>query len=208
MPPDQAISETLRIGIKPGATTCAPQSDEDSWTRKLACKLSDRIHFRRLVIRSGKAHSIKAMRTLLLLASLSVLSLSSLLVASCSKSASQPAPATPIAADPVTKTPEPAPIVPTEVEPPAAGWDPNLQVLPKDWGESQVKDYMRVVSIGLGVQCDHCHNLDSMAADTEKKTEARAMMEMTRGLDTEFFGGKGKLTCGTCHKGHEEPQGL
>lgn len=105
------------------------------------------------------------------------------------------------------ETPEPAPVV-APAETPAIANYPNLQVLPKDWGESQIKDYMRVVSIGLGVQCDHCHNLDSMAADTEKKTQARAMMAMTQELNAEFFGGEEKLTCGTCHKGHEEPEGL
>ena len=66
---------------------------------------------------------------------------------------------------------------------------------------------MKMASTGLGVQCDFCHNLDSMAEDTEMKIKARAMIEMTRDLDKEYLGGTSRLACMTCHKGKSEPAG-
>tara|TARA_R110002096_G_scaffold292224_2_gene486573 strand:- start:69 stop:521 length:453 start_codon:yes stop_codon:yes gene_type:complete len=149
------------------------------------------------------------MRTLLFTSALSLL----LAAGGCSKKDSQPAPTTP--ADSVETTEDTSPATPEEPSVPVAttpgahsGEYPNLQVLPKSWGEAELVTYMKSVSTGLGVQCDHCHVVDSMGDETEMKGKARAMMEMTKSLDGEFLGGEGKLACITCHKGKTEPGGL
>ncbi len=83
----------------------------------------------------------------------------------------------------------------------------NLQVLPKKWTTKRVNRYMKQMTRGLGVKCKHCHVGDDKASDKlEPKLNARKMLGMTRGLDRKYMGGKGKLTCFTCHKGKLEPQ--
>jgi hypothetical protein len=82
----------------------------------------------------------------------------------------------------------------------------NLLVLPKDWSNKEVKGYMKQVAKGLGVQCSHCHDAANFASDAiPAKLAARKMIAMTRSLDEENFGGKGRVTCMTCHKGALEP---
>lgn len=147
------------------------------------------------------------MRTLLFTSALSLL----LAAGGCSKKDSQPATTTP--ADSVetsedttqTETPAAIPVADTGAD---SGEFPNLKVLPKSWGEAELVTYMKSVSTGLGVQCDHCHVVDAMGDETEMKGKARSMMEMTKSLDGEFLGGEGKLACVTCHKGKTEPGSL
>ena len=65
---------------------------------------------------------------------------------------------------------------------------------------------MKGVSKGLGVQCDHCHDMSDFSSDKNPtKLKARMMIEMARSLDKDHFGGKGLVTCKTCHKGKLEP---
>ncbi len=88
---------------------------------------------------------------------------------------------------------------------PAPAAESNLQVLPKKWSQKQIKSYMKQLSSGLGVKCKHCHEAGNFASDSVKaKLAARKMLKMTRMLDKKYFGGKGKITCKTCHKGKVE----
>ncbi len=101
-------------------------------------------------------------------------------------------------------TTSPKPTDPPEVsdEKPAAEGLTNIKALPKKWSDKQVKRYMVGISKGLGVKCSHCHVKGDFASDKiEAKLAARKMITMTRSLDRRFMGGKGELTCKTCHHG-------
>ena len=55
-------------------------------------------------------------------------------------------------------------------------------------------------------QCDFCHNLDDMSADTKKeKKRAREMLEMVATINKKFMGGKEEVSCVTCHRGKPKP---
>ena len=82
----------------------------------------------------------------------------------------------------------------------------SVQMLPAEWSKKEIKSYMKTVSKGLGVQCDHCHNMDDFASDKiPAKLAARKMIEMTLMLDKDNFAGQGRVTCMTCHRGALEP---
>ncbi len=92
---------------------------------------------------------------------------------------------------------------PVDATPPATG---SRQVLPADWSEKDVKKYMKQVSKGLGVQCDYCHDMSDFTSDKNPtKLKARHMIDMARMIDNDHFGGKGRVTCNTCHKGKKQP---
>lgn len=101
--------------------------------------------------------------------------------------------------------PAPAPTVPVDPTAPAAT---NLQVLPKSWSADRVRDMMKAsVAPALGVKCDFCHVKGDFASDAnEHKEEARAMMRMTNELNAQFFEGKSRISCMTCHMGAKEPK--
>jgi hypothetical protein len=81
----------------------------------------------------------------------------------------------------------------------------NLQVLPKKWSNKKVGRYMKQLTRGLGVKCNHCHVKGDNASDkNDAKLASRKMLEMTRQLDRKYMGGKGLLTCFSCHKGKLE----
>jgi hypothetical protein len=104
----------------------------------------------------------------------------------------------------------------------------NLKVLPKNLTGKQVRDIMGGWSGALGVHCDYCHAADpnkkgpngrpelDFAADTkDEKAMARIMYTMTED-DKKHYIAKvaamdkmeepaAPLTCGTCHRGHEDP---
>lgn len=103
----------------------------------------------------------------------------------------------------------------------------NLQVLPKDLTGRQVREIMRTWAGSLGVHCDFCHvipnkpgpngrpELDFPNDAKPDKQIARIMYTMTQqinagyiskaeALDTDAMGMK--VTCGTCHRGHEMPE--
>ncbi|MBL4633054.1 MAG: c-type cytochrome [Kofleriaceae bacterium] len=87
-------------------------------------------------------------------------------------------------------------------EKPVAEGLTNIKALPKKWSDKQVKRYMVGISKGLGVKCSHCHVKGDFASDKiEAKLAARKMITMTRSLDRRFMGGKGVITCKTCHHG-------
>jgi hypothetical protein len=99
----------------------------------------------------------------------------------------------------------------------------NLQVLPKTLTGEQVHHIMHGWSESLGVHCDTCHTADpgkkgpngfpvlKFADDSKpEKKAARLMFKMTNDINENYVSmvdeGKGKVTCGTCHRGHLKPE--
>lgn len=104
----------------------------------------------------------------------------------------------------------------------------NLQVLPKNLTGQQVHEIMQGFAGSLGVHCDFCHAADpnnigpngrprlNFADDSkDDKKIARMMISMvqqingdyiskTTAIDPDAMGMK--VTCGTCHRGHEMPE--
>jgi hypothetical protein len=104
----------------------------------------------------------------------------------------------------------------------------NLQVLPKDISPQELRATMEMFAGSLGVHCDFCHAADTsnpgpngrprmdFASDAKPdKQIARIMYTMVQqingdyikkasALDTDAMGMK--VTCGTCHRGHEMPE--
>jgi hypothetical protein len=70
---------------------------------------------------------------------------------------------------------------------------------------------MKAQSKALGVECDFCHDVPDMASDkNDKKLVARKMIQMTNDINDKWLKGmkdadKNKVTCATCHQGHETP---
>jgi cytochrome c553 len=105
----------------------------------------------------------------------------------------------------------------------------NLKVLPKDLTGAQVREIMRGWSGALGVECDTCHAADpknvgpngrprlDFASDAkDEKVMARIMYTMLE-VDKKDYVAKvaaidkmdepaAPLTCGTCHRGHLDPE--
>lgn len=107
----------------------------------------------------------------------------------------------------------------------------NLQVLPRDIQRDELIATMRGFTRGLGVKCNHCHvvaatepkeQLDFPADDKEAKRIARVMLRMVGDINGNWMqrveAAEGhppaapgtvaemKVTCWTCHRGHEEPE--
>jgi hypothetical protein len=105
----------------------------------------------------------------------------------------------------------------------------NLQVLPKDLTGAQVRQIMMGWAGDLGVHCDTCHATDAnnvgpngrprmdFASDAkDEKRMARIMYTMLE-TDKKDYVAKvaamdkmaepaAPLTCGTCHRGHLDPE--
>ena len=84
----------------------------------------------------------------------------------------------------------------------------NLKVLPKNLSKNDIKKLMKAQAAALGVECEHCHNTDNFAEDTEKKEIARTMMRMTGDINKNYFKGKQEVGCITSHNGQKEPKKL
>jgi len=84
----------------------------------------------------------------------------------------------------------------------------NLKILPHDMPKAEIKKLMKTIAAALGVECEHCHNTDNFAEDSEKKEIARQMMKMSGQINKEFFKGEQKVGCITCHNGNKEPKKL
>jgi hypothetical protein len=75
---------------------------------------------------------------------------------------------------------------------------------------------MNTMSAALGVSCGSCHARGNFASEANpRKAVARRMLEMTKGLNQQFFPDYkpaegesriGRVTCYTCHQGNERPK--
>lgn len=94
----------------------------------------------------------------------------------------------------------------------------NAQVLPADIGPDRLRDVMIGFVNALGVRCSHCHvgsgpdlsTYDFASDANAHKETARAMMRMTRAINTDHLAnieahGDSRVTCFTCHRGSTRP---
>lgn len=82
----------------------------------------------------------------------------------------------------------------------------DLRVLPKDMDKKEVKKIMKTWAKALGVECEHCHDMDDLTKDTKHKTAARSMVKMVNTINAKYFAkSKEKVSCVTCHNGKAEP---
>lgn len=98
----------------------------------------------------------------------------------------------------------------------------NLKVLPKDIAPEELREIMRGYAGALGVRCNFCHamnpqthKLDFPSDAKPDKTTARLMIRMTQTINEEYLAKvvdpdatpeDKKVTCGTCHQGHQMPE--
>lgn len=85
----------------------------------------------------------------------------------------------------------------------------NIQVL-KDIPADQLLPSMQFISAALGVDCGFCHITDKghegfASDDKRNKKTAREMMTMTMAINQNNFHGQQRVTCASCHNGHNEP---
>src|SRR4051812_24274840 len=101
------------------------------------------------------------------------------------------------------------PAVPNIVE------SPNVKVL-TGLTVPEFENEMQLMTSYLGVNCGYCHARGNFASETNPhKLVARKMLEMTKGLNQQFFAdfrppeGESRLglvTCYTCHQGNAKPK--
>ena len=75
---------------------------------------------------------------------------------------------------------------------------------------------MQLMTQALGLSCGSCHARGNFASDANpRKLAARRMIEMTKGLNAQFFADYkplegqsrlGRVTCFTCHQGDSRPK--
>jgi Photosynthetic reaction centre cytochrome C subunit len=99
----------------------------------------------------------------------------------------------------------------------------NLQVLPNNLTEGQVRSIMENWATALGTDCSTCHVRDprnlgpngrprfNYADDSrEEKKTARVMYRMTQDINTNYLSKVPNsglpVSCGTCHRGHLGPE--
>lgn len=88
----------------------------------------------------------------------------------------------------------------------------NIQVL-KDIPADQLLPSMQFITGALGVDCGFCHVTDKghegfASDDKHNKKTAREMMTMTIGINHDSFAGQQRVTCATCHQGHNNPNAV
>ena len=93
----------------------------------------------------------------------------------------------------------------------------NLKVLPKNISEDSLMSIMENYERSLGVNCSHCHVVDSVKEDyasdaIHDKETCRDMMRMTDSINRAFFPPRNpkraiqQVTCYTCHRGQTRPE--
>lgn len=98
----------------------------------------------------------------------------------------------------------------------------NLKVLPKNLTGQQVHEIMETWAGSLGVHCNTCHAADpknigpngrprlNFADDSKpEKATARLMFTMMEDINKSYLkklDDSPKITCGTCHRGHLDPE--
>ncbi|MEQ1724538.1 MAG: c-type cytochrome [Sphingopyxis sp.] len=124
-----------------------------------------------------------------------------------------------LAAPSIAQTP---PVLPIAPDRPSFEWPAtlrNAQVLPADVGSAQLRATMVGFVAGLGVRCSYCHvggeetplsERDFASDANPKKAIARAMMRMTRQINTETLSAipglnQPRVTCYSCHRGAVTP---
>ena len=98
----------------------------------------------------------------------------------------------------------------------------NLQVLPESTTADQLSTIMRRWTNVLGVRCSHCHvgqgplsDYDFVSDEKEAKEKTRAMIHMTRAINSEYIqeltslektpNDRVRVTCLTCHRNVSKP---
>jgi hypothetical protein len=87
----------------------------------------------------------------------------------------------------------------------------NIQVF-KGTDASELIPAMNFIAGSLGVQCEHCHVTTEKGPwplekdDKPAKQAARKMILMVREINDKNFDGTNKVTCASCHNGHQEPR--
>lgn len=107
------------------------------------------------------------------------------------------------------------PVTAQRTFPPAAVT--NVTVLAADMPVPQVIATMRAMTIALGVRCQHCHvgvegqplaEFDFVADTAPAKATARAMLRLTRDINSQLRAAlpeAPEVTCYTCHRGATKP---
>jgi Photosynthetic reaction centre cytochrome C subunit len=80
----------------------------------------------------------------------------------------------------------------------------------------QFQEEMNFITQALGANCNTCHVRGNFASEEKpEKLIARRMLEMTKGLNQQFFPDHkpkdgesvlGRVTCYTCHQGEQKPK--
>src|ERR1700704_286012 len=89
----------------------------------------------------------------------------------------------------------------------------NIQVL-KGLPDSQLGTVMNFIAVSMGRRCDFCHvnkggnNWVWESDDKPEKLTARKMMTMVLALNKDNFRGSPTVSCWTCHRGRNTPQGV
>ncbi|MGE3841957.1 MAG: photosynthetic reaction center cytochrome c subunit family protein [Vicinamibacterales bacterium] len=74
-------------------------------------------------------------------------------------------------------------------------------------------DAMGMFAASMGSDCTFCHvkeagfRREAFAETTPRIQRARQMIVMMQGLNNQFFGGRPRVTCFTCHRGDSQPVG-
>jgi Photosynthetic reaction centre cytochrome C subunit len=97
---------------------------------------------------------------------------------------------------------------------PAIAESPGIKVL-TGLTVPEFEHEMQHMVLALGVSCGFCHVRQDFASEAnEQKQTARRMVEMVKLINKQFFSDYsppegesklGKVTCMTCHRGHEKP---
>jgi hypothetical protein len=92
---------------------------------------------------------------------------------------------------------------------------PNVKFLTGLYAQ-QFQEEMNFITQALGVTCNTCHVRGNFASEEKpEKLTARRMLEMTRGINKQFFPDHkpkegesvlGRVTCYTCHQGERTPK--
>ena len=94
----------------------------------------------------------------------------------------------------------------------------NLKVLKDDITPGELRGTMRMMSVGLGVRCQHCHvgeegqplsTFDFADDEKDSKEKARFMLKMMMDLNQHMVTGikdrTVEIECMTCHRGATKP---
>ncbi len=97
----------------------------------------------------------------------------------------------------------------------------NLKVLSKDITPGELRDTMKNFAISTGLRCSSCHvgeesqplqEYDFAADEKPRKKLARAMLELTQGINNTISGYSTathvQVECVTCHRGVPQPKML